>query len=252
MSTRNISLFILGLLVALQASWANAASIVDLPFLDRQFSIDGKVTSDEINGAAVIDLTAMGELAKPRYLTKIYSIVTPNALYFGFVCDDPTPKDLVAKEKKTNGPVFADDSIEFFFTPNMEGNKYNYFHFAVNAAGVTYSASMEDDAPALNWECAVKPTEKGWGGGDAHPAGHRAGLAAHVVLARQHRAQPCGAGYGTGGEKCLGGPRNHDAQLPQVRLPETAERPATGLCDLGARTRRLRVGNDRHSRAGEG
>jgi hypothetical protein len=164
MSTRNISLFILGLLVALQASWANAASIVDLPFLDRQFSIDGKVTPDEINGAAVIDLTAMGELAKPRYLTKVYSIVTPNALYLGFVCDDPTPKDLVAKEKKTNGPVFADDSIEFFFTPNMEGNKYNYFHFAVNAAGVTYSASMEDDTPALNWECAVKPTDKGWGG----------------------------------------------------------------------------------------
>jgi hypothetical protein len=162
MSTRTISLFILGFLTALQASSANAASIVDLPLLQRQFRVDGKVTPDEVNGAAVIDLTAMGDLAKPKNPTKVYAIVTPAALYMGFVCDDAAPKSLVAKETRTNGPVFVDDSIELFFTPNTEGNKYNYYHFAVNAAGVTYSANMEDDTPVLNWECAVRPTEKGW------------------------------------------------------------------------------------------
>ena len=169
-----------------QASWTCL-------FSDRQFSIDGKVTPDEINGAAVIDLTAMGELAKPDISRRSTRSSRPTRSISGFVCDDPAPKDLVAKETKTNGPVFADDSIELFFTPNMEGNKYNYFHFAVNAAGVTYSASMEDDAPALNWECAVRPTEKGWGGRCSSRSAP-CGLRLHVVLARQYGPQPCGAG----------------------------------------------------------
>jgi hypothetical protein len=162
MSTRIVSLLIFCSLTVLPTAPACAASIVDLPYIQRQLNVDGRVTPDEVNGAAVIELTAMGELAKPKNPTKVYALLTPSALYIAFVCEDSAPANLVSTVRKTNGPVFEDDSVEVLFTPAKEGNKYNYFHFAVNTAGITYSSSMADDIQVENWECAVKPTAKGW------------------------------------------------------------------------------------------
>ncbi|MBX7247271.1 MAG: hypothetical protein K1X53_17380 [Candidatus Sumerlaeaceae bacterium] len=137
--------------------------MANIPVLrDRKPVIDGRVTEQESQGAAVVSMNILGGLDKPRNPTKVMMFFTQNALYVGFICTDSTPDTTIARTQKENGPVFSDDSVQLFVTPEKDGTRTNYFHFAVNAAGVRYSMDMSKDAPVPNWTSAVQHTQTGW------------------------------------------------------------------------------------------
>jgi hypothetical protein len=139
-----------------------AQKVVDLPTRTKSPAIDGQVTPEEIAGATEINMTLIGGLEKPPHATKAYCYRTHEAVYVAFVCDEPDPAKAVAKVGRVNGPVFEDDSVEFMFAPFKEPTRDNYYHFAVNAAGVTYSNSMDTDRPVDNWECSVGKAKGKW------------------------------------------------------------------------------------------
>jgi hypothetical protein len=61
-----------------------------------------------------------------------------------------------------NGPVMKDDSVELVICPAIVGERNNYFHFAMNAAGVKYSWDTQFDRPVQGWMGKASVTPGGW------------------------------------------------------------------------------------------
>lgn len=135
---------------------------VTVPHFSKNPTIDGHVSSDEQSGAAKLSMTLVGGLEKPKYATTVYLFTNEGGLYLGFVCDEPAMNTIVHKAGKDNGPVFDDDSVQLFLSPNREATKTNYFHFAVNTDGNKYSNSMQDDRPVEAWQAGASKGDKAW------------------------------------------------------------------------------------------
>ncbi|MCX7717059.1 MAG: hypothetical protein N2111_01480 [Candidatus Sumerlaeaceae bacterium] len=124
--------------------------------------IDGRISDEEKAQTPPISMTILGSLDKPKYSTAVYMSFLKDGFYAGFVVADPEPQNLVTRVKTENGPVFTDDSIQLLICPEKDTDRTNYFHFAVNAAGVRYSMDMDRDRPVTGWESAVQTTNEGW------------------------------------------------------------------------------------------
>ncbi len=113
--------------------------IVDIPRLAAAPKIDGAVAENEWAGAAAIDnlmVPATTNVAVP--LTKYRAGFDDQAVYFAFRCElEPGAKPQV-KTKKHDGPVYDDDSIEFFIWP--AGSPSNYYQLVVNSIGAYFDA----------------------------------------------------------------------------------------------------------------
>lgn len=125
-------------------------------------TIDGKISPEEQNSSAKVNMTIVGGLDKPKYPTTVFTSLTPAGLYVGFICEDPAPDKLVAKCSEENGPVFQDDSVQLFIAPDREANHTNYFHFAVNCRGVKYSSGMDSEEPVQGWSAAASHGKSHW------------------------------------------------------------------------------------------
>lgn len=150
---------VLGLLVVQSAC---ALNIVDVPVLRGTPLIDGRISPEEMKYAAVTSMTLVGSFDRPKCPTTVVMLVGQDAFYVGFDCEEPSTSGLVTKVKKENGPVFEDDSVQLVITPNREATRSNYFHFALNAAGVRYSNNMGKDTVIEKWQAAAQRTDKGW------------------------------------------------------------------------------------------
>ncbi len=135
---------------------------LEIPKIDFSPRIDGLVTPRERSGCQVTTLTLMGAFQRPKHETFVYTCATRDALYVGFVCADPEPKALVTSVTAENGPVMKDDSVEMVLCPALYGERNNYFHFAMNAAGVKYSWDSEFDRPVTGWTGKASVTPGGW------------------------------------------------------------------------------------------
>jgi hypothetical protein len=138
------------------------AGYLAVPRTDRELRIDGLVTPRERSACSMTTLTAAGTMRRPRHETTIYACATGSALYLGFVCDDPVPQALVTSVTQENGPVMTDDSVEAIICPALIGERDNYFHFAMNAAGVRYSWDARFDRPVEGWQGKASVTPAGW------------------------------------------------------------------------------------------
>lgn len=132
------------------------------PHLAHNPTIDGKVSAEEQAGAARVTLTLVGAFDKPKHQTSAYLFMNDGGIYVGFICDEPAMAGIITKSTKENGAVFDDDSVQFFISPNRDASKTNYFHFAVNAAGVKYSDSMADDKAVDGWQGAASKGTQTW------------------------------------------------------------------------------------------
>ena len=139
-----------------------AGGYLAIPKTDREPRIDGLVTPRERSQCSMTTLTLMGALAAPENKTEIYACATPRGVYFGFVCYDTDPSGVQTSVTQENGPVMKDDSVEFVLCPTLVGERDNYFHFAVNAAGVRYSWDAHFDRPVSQWQAAAQKTPSGW------------------------------------------------------------------------------------------
>jgi hypothetical protein len=140
-----------------------ALDAVDVPLKrDRMPRIEGRISDEEKAGAPPLTMTVMGSFDKPKYQTAVYMAFLKDGFYAGFVVSEPEPETIVTRVKNENGPVFTDDSIQLMLCPDKEATRSNYFHFAVNAAGVRYSMDMDRDMPVKAWESAVQKVSEGW------------------------------------------------------------------------------------------
>jgi len=135
---------------------------VNVPVVQQQPILDGKVSPQEQSLSAKVSMTVVGSLDKPKYPTTAYTFLTPQGVYVGYVCEEPAPDKLVTAAQNENDAVFQDDSVQLFVAPDREANNTNYFHFAVNANGVKYSTNMGDDSPVAGWLAAAAKGEKNW------------------------------------------------------------------------------------------
>lgn len=153
---------VLALAVFAAASGVFGATLLDVPPLNNTPKIDGLVVPQETTSATVTTMTLFGGFMKPDNSTSVTLAITPGGLYLGFVCSDKKPSELVTNVKKENGPVFRDDSVEIVITPAKTPGKSNYYHFALNAAGVPYSNDPSGDRAVDGWKYSAQKTSGGW------------------------------------------------------------------------------------------
>ena len=74
-------------------------------------------------------------VTQPTFVAAAYDAEN---LYLAYLCLEQTPEHLSADTGKHDGPVWRDDCIEFFVTPELRVS--DYYQFIVNPGGTTYDA----------------------------------------------------------------------------------------------------------------
>ena len=87
-----------------------------------------------------------------------------HALYFGFTCFESKMGDLVAGEPKRDASMDGADHVQIFLGPTHD--RFNFFQFAVNAAGARLDASGDGAGVSPDWDgtwrAAVKRGPDRW------------------------------------------------------------------------------------------
>jgi len=82
---------------------------------------------------------------KPKHPTAAKLAATDTALYVAFRCADPSPDQLVSRQRARDANVWEDDSVEVFLRLGPEPNR-NYYHVIVNPHGSTLDDLGGDNA----------------------------------------------------------------------------------------------------------
>jgi len=101
------------------------------------------------NAPAITDFVLLGkeDPAKEQTIAKV--AYDDTALYIGITCHESQMGKLVATQTKRSDLVPADDCVEVFLDPNHD--RFNYFHFIVNAAGAQFDESGDGAGVAADW-----------------------------------------------------------------------------------------------------
>jgi hypothetical protein len=98
--------------------------------------------------------------------TEIRVLYTATTLYFGILCRDRAPKDVVSTRLTRDADIESDDAILIALDPFFDHR--NGFFFAVNPAGARVDGQIENNAEDLStdwdgiWEAAARITPEGW------------------------------------------------------------------------------------------
>ena len=93
--------------------------------------------------------------------TTVLACADRRALYFGFVCTEPSTKNLLAKADKRDGRLWLDDSVELFLDTNLD--RRTYYQIIVNSKGVFFD--QDTGAPGLagaKWNGPIRAAAKVW------------------------------------------------------------------------------------------
>ncbi len=121
-------------------------------------AIDGKL-DDKAWAAAPPMLLArtLDGSARAAVATEVRALQDGKRLYLAVRCQEPQAGKLRAERRGHDGPVWSDDSVEFFL-----GFGSAYWHFGVNAAGSTYDGQAKDGSWNSGIEAAAAKGEKEW------------------------------------------------------------------------------------------
>ncbi len=112
--------------------------------------VDGVLNDACWAGAAPLgDFVLLGKDAPAREQTTARILYDDRALYFGIQCRESAMGKLVASQKKRDPAVCGDDCVEIFLDPNHD--RFNYYHFAVNALGTQFDESGDGAGVAADW-----------------------------------------------------------------------------------------------------
>ncbi len=98
--------------------------------------------------------------------TEIRVLYTTTTLYFGILCRDRTPEDIVSTRLTRDADIESDDGILVALDPFFDHR--NGFFFAVNPAGARVDGQIENNAEHLStdwdgiWEASARITPEGW------------------------------------------------------------------------------------------
>jgi hypothetical protein len=77
--------------------------------------------------------------------TTVLACADREALYFGFICQEPATDQLRAGATERDGPLWHDDSVELFLDTNLD--RRTYYQIIVNSRGVFFD--QDTGAPGL-------------------------------------------------------------------------------------------------------
>lgn len=122
--------------------------------------IDGLLDEPMWSQAAQIDIahTNMGDPAPAT--TNIRLAYDDTNLYIGYTAQEPNMAALKETVTTRDGPVFYDDSAEFFLDPSSKRQKYS--HFALNLLGTQYDSMIMDSSISFKWQSAMSKGEGRW------------------------------------------------------------------------------------------
>ncbi len=96
--------------------------------------------------------------------TRAYIGYTDDAIYVAFICEDPNPEAILARETKRGGNIENDDTVAVLIDP--QARNLEPYTFTVNARG-----TQAEDIPAGttenirwrgDWQAVARITENGW------------------------------------------------------------------------------------------
>ncbi|MBN1672583.1 MAG: hypothetical protein JXR37_16195, partial [Kiritimatiellae bacterium] len=121
-----------------------APPILDAELTDAAWARDGWVT-----GFSVLNAPERQAEAQTRFQT----VSDGTHLYVAAELAEPRVGDIRMKETKRDGHVHNDDCLEIFLDP--QGERSEYFHLAVNAAGVLNDADVRQGGfiRTREWDC---------------------------------------------------------------------------------------------------
>ena len=131
--------------------------------------IDGAVTEDVWAAAPMIDAftqTDPVEGAAPSARTVVRVLVSPKALVFGIVCEDPDAAHIVSFSVRRDAQLNSEDHVRIVLGPFLDGR--SGYVFAVNPSGARYDALIapggENETPDWDgiWEAATRRGPDGW------------------------------------------------------------------------------------------
>ncbi|MDW8107783.1 MAG: carbohydrate binding family 9 domain-containing protein [Armatimonadota bacterium] len=133
--------------------------------LSRPPAIDGVVSPEEWAEAYAVErFWSPSRQRWGAFPTRAYIGYDSEAIYVAFLCEDPDPRQIQARETKRGGDLENDDIVAVLVEPQARG--LEPYTFTVNARGV-----QADDFPAGttenirwrgDWQAAARLLENGW------------------------------------------------------------------------------------------
>ncbi|MCS6923235.1 MAG: carbohydrate binding family 9 domain-containing protein, partial [Fimbriimonadales bacterium] len=133
--------------------------------LNRPPVIDGAVSPEEWADAYKVErFWSPSRQQWGAFPTRAYIGYTPEAIYVAFICEDPDPSQIQARETKRGGYLENDDTVAVLIEPQARG--LEPYTFTVNARG-----TQSDEIPAGttenirwrgDWQAAAQRLENGW------------------------------------------------------------------------------------------
>ena len=110
---------------------------------------------DAVGGFALADGSGLPERA-----TSVWAASDADSLYLAFRCQKKPGDKLKKTVTKRDGTVWADDDVEVFLNP--QGDRGNYYQFAVNALGTRYDSHGTDASWSAEWLARARDGTDAW------------------------------------------------------------------------------------------
>jgi len=133
---------------------------VTAPMTSSAPVVDGKLDDPVWRKAAGIALAYTNLGAAASQPTEVYLACDTGNLYVAFRCCEREPSKIKAEVTERDGPVFDEDSVEFFL--DVRADSKDYYAFAINARGAGYDAHGKDAGFSPEWQAAVGRERDAW------------------------------------------------------------------------------------------
>ena len=173
MRSRIKSFFIPGTVVftiCLMASFTvTYAQTLSVSRTTDEINIDGIIDEDSWQQADFIDSFYQFEPeynAPATYPTRIQAVYDEQMLYFAFVCTDPEPARITARETKRDGDLTNDDAVAIALDTFDDNN--SAYMFMINPLATQMDARFADNGGTVDenwdetWYAAARITDQGW------------------------------------------------------------------------------------------
>lgn len=102
-----------------------------VPSVQTPQKIDGLLDDKEWKSAPKASMVLNNGRGKPERPTYLRLLSDPRSLYIAVYCEESRMEALRASVTETDGPLWTDDSVEFFFDPGHKEN-FDYSHIIIN------------------------------------------------------------------------------------------------------------------------
>jgi len=125
--------------------------------------IDGVLDDECWESAAAVGGFKLNTGRGPaRCRTTVRVSFDADSLYVAFRCEEPETDKLTVEYKKDDSPVWRDDCVEVFISPQAVASSENLHHFVVNCLGKKAYLFGEHLEAGRDWEAAASVSERAW------------------------------------------------------------------------------------------